>query len=186
MIRGHNRVLCVFCTGAMLVLPGSASAQTTPREGVRVEAMVTVGWGRLWRWDDDTRFGSGLNIGGQVVVRGESGFGFSVGWDRTVGLRSAPTIFSTNLRYYFNSTDRVQPCLIAGFGVLRIDRRGLPGSARADSVDVGFGPNLGVGLAFVDENFVAALPEVQWGDGTWRSPLNLSITRFAVGAGYSW
>jgi opacity protein-like surface antigen len=188
MTRGNRRISCFLCIAATLALSGSASAQTSRSEGTRVEAMVTVGWGRVWRHRSGaTRFGSGPNIGGSLVVRAESGLAVSVDVHRTLGVASAPTAFSTNLRYYFRSTDRVQPYVIAGLGVLRIDRRGLPASAgRADSIDVGFGPNLGAGLAFVDDRFVAAIPEVQWVDGTWRSPLNLSVTRFTGGAGYSW
>ena len=188
MIRGNNRILCVCCTGAMLALSSSASAQRSETAGTRVEALVTVGWGRVWRHrSGSTRFGSGPNIGGSVVVRAKSGMAFSIDVHRTFGVGSAPTVFSANLRYYFRSTDRAQPYVIAGLGMVRIDRRGLPATAgRADSIDVGFGPNLGAGLALVDNHFVATLPEVQWADGTWRSPLNLSVTRIAVGAGYLW
>ena len=79
----------------------------------------------------------------------------------------------------------MQPCLIAGFGVLRIDRRGLPAgdTGRADVVEIGFGPNLGLGLAYADHNVVAA-SEMQWLDAGWRSSVNLAVTRFTVGAGY--
>jgi hypothetical protein len=180
-------ISCLIGLAGMLAIPGPVSAQAAAAEGTRVEAIVTVGWGRLWRWHSPARFGSGLNVGGTVVVRAKSGLAFSAGVDRTFGLGSAPTAFTTNLRYYFRSTDRVQPYLIAGLGVLRIDRRGLPaGAGRAEAFDVGFGPNLGLGLAFADDQVVAPLPELQWLEGAWRSPLNLSVIRISSGAGYRW
>jgi opacity protein-like surface antigen len=186
MATKTSRILRLLGVAGMLALPGSVSAQTAA-EGTRVEAVVTVGWGRLWRWQSSARFGSGLNVGGTIVVRAKSGLAMSAGVDRTIGLASAPTAFTTNLRYYFRSADRAQPYLIAGFGVLRVDRRGLPAnSGRADAIDVGYGPNLGIGLAFVDDHIAVPLPELQWLDGTWRSPLNLASTRISTGAGYRW
>ena len=176
-----------------LVLMASTHAAAQPPQngeaqngGTRLEAIVTVGWGRLWRWGSHTRFGSGLNIGGTVIGRSGSGIGLSVGVDRTLGVASAPTAFSTSLRYYFRSNHSVQPYLLAGLGVLWIDKRGLPAKAgRAEGIDVGFGPNLGLGLAYLNDRATWSVPEVQWLEGSWRSPLNLSVTRVVGGAGYS-
>ena len=176
-------LVCMASTYAAAQPPQNGAA---PNSGARVEAVVTVGWGRLWRWESQTRFGSGLNIGGTVIVRGDSGVGLSVGVDRTLGVASAPTAFSTNLRYYFRSGHSVQPYLMAGLGALWIDKRGLPANAgRADGIDVGFGPNLGMGLAYLNDRATWSLPEVQWLEGSWLSPFNLSITRVGGGAGYS-
>jgi hypothetical protein len=90
------------------------------------------------------------------------------------------------MRYYFRSQERVQPYVLAGLGVLRLDRRGLPLTGRrARSIDVGFGPNLGGGLAFAGDSVTGAAPEFQWLEGSWRSPVNMSITRIGAALGSS-
>lgn len=179
------RLLSCATLLAALALPAEAPAQTSDNDGARVEAIVTLGWGRLWQWESNQRFGGGVNIGGAVIVRSKAGLAISLGADRTLGLTAAPMTFSANARYYFRSDERVQPYLIAGLGVLRLNRRGIPltGGRPTKPIDVGFGPNLGAGVAIMNESLIVIVPEMQWLEGSWRSPLNMSITRVTGGIG---
>ena len=178
------RLLSCATLLAALALPAEAQAQTRDNDGARVEAIVTLGWGRLWQWESSQRFRGGINVGAALIIRGDSGLAVSLGADRTLGLTAAPMTFSANARYYFRSDERVQPYVIAGLGLLRLSRRGVPLTVgRARATDVGFGPNLGAGVAITNDSLAIVVPEVQWLEGSWRSPLNMSITRITGGIG---
>lgn len=165
-------------------VPAAAAAQENADRGTRLEAVVTVGWGRLWQWESNQPKRAGINVGGALILHGDSGLALSLGADRTFGIAAAPLAFSANLRYYFRSDERVQPYVIVGLGALRLDRRALPlAGARSRPIVYGFGPNLGAGVAIATGNVVGVAPEFQWLEGGWRSPLNMSITRVAGGIG---
>ena len=175
----------VVATVSALLVPAAAQAQAEPATGARVEAIVTVGWGRLARWDDERRYGSGLNVGASLVIRRRAGgVGMALTFDRTFGIAAGPTALSANLRYYFRGGEQVQPYLIGGLGMLRLDARRVavvpPGRS---ANDIGFGPNLGFGLVTTTDRRAFTGPEVQWQDGTWRSSLNMTFRRICAGVG---
>jgi opacity protein-like surface antigen len=166
----------------VLALPTLTRAQTTSQSRPRWEAAVTVGVARLWR--KDRTYGKGVSIGGSVVFRTASGVAVAVGVDRTVGPASRPLAASVNLRYYWRQQERVQPYVTVGIGLLRVDATKLPITGGVKSTaDVGFGPNLGAGLVTSVRSGVILTPDVQWQDGTWRSPMNVGLTRLTIGAG---
>jgi opacity protein-like surface antigen len=174
----------LWITAFILVLafPTLTWAQSTSHNLPRWEAAVTVGVARLWR--QNRTYGKGLTLGGNIVVRTASGVAVAAVVDRTFGPASRPLTASVNLRYYWRHQERVQPYVSLGVGLLRVDATKLPSDGRVRSTsDVGFGPNVGVGLLTVVRSGGVLAPEVQWQDGTWRSPMNLGLTRLTMSAG---
>ena len=185
MIRSSGRVALLLAVAALpLVSARVAQAQTEPRSGSRVDVFVSVGWGRVWRYEGRA-YGSGLNIGTGVTIRVSSGWGIGLETDWTIGPRSAPVVVCVNASYRFRSDRQVQPYLSAGIGALwtRHDRRA--GDTRSPGTEVGFGPNLGAGLRLADSGGPFFQADISWIEGAWLSPANLSVTRMSVAAGRS-
>jgi hypothetical protein len=172
-------IVALYAAGAAVALATDASAQVSPAGHPRVEITIGVGWGRVWRWESHRRFGQGLTVGGGVTVRGTSGWAAAISADHTFGPPASPTTVTANLQYFFRGDEHVQPYLSAGLGAL-VTKTLL---RDATATDVGLGPNLGAGLRVSGNGRVAARTEVQWLEGSWRSPLNLSVTRLTAGAG---
>jgi hypothetical protein len=166
-------VLSVFASGALV--PAPALAQTASTRGSTVELFVTVGIGKLWRFEGRS-FGKGLNVGIGLAAKRENGVGVSVQIDRTFWLSRlrtpyrAPTVATANFLYFFGDR-RVQPYLMAGMSALWSD-------------EVGFGPNLGAGFRADAGDRWSVGPDIQWAEGAWLSRSNLSVTRFTVASGY--
>jgi hypothetical protein len=174
-MSARSRVTLLVALAAMGLSPTSAAAQSPPVRSSNVEVFVSVGMGRLWRYQART-FGRGLNVGAGVIVRSESGVGLSLQVDRTFGISreragyAAPTVAVVNGHYFFGD-GRAQPYLTAGLGLVK-------------STDVGYGLNLGGGVRVRSTTNVAISPDLQWADGTWMSRSNLSVTRLTVQAAY--
>ena len=167
---------------SLLGFPTVTWAQAAPHSLPRWEAMVTVGVARLWR--QNRTYGKGLTLGGNIVVRTASGVAVAAVVDQTFGPASHPLAASVNLRYYWRQQAQVQPYVTLGVGLLRVDATKLPNDGRVRSTaDVGFGPNVGLGLVSSSRSGVIFAPDLQWQDGTWRSPMNLGLTRLMMGAG---
>jgi opacity protein-like surface antigen len=173
----RQAVILGCATGSFLCLPTTGAAQPSSPSW---EAFVTIGWGKVWRYEGPS-FGEGPNVGAGVAIRTDSGFGVALQLDHTFPKRRGAfrgvTALTANLQYSFGD-HRVQPYLSAGLGLLR----SVPDTA---GVDKGFGPNLGAGLRVDAHEHVPVRAEIQWLEGAWLSPLNLSVTRISAGTGYS-
>ena len=183
MIRSTGRVALVLAVTALsLATARAVQAQTGPRSGSRVDVFVSVGWGRVWRYEGRA-YGSGLNLGAGVTIRISSGWGIGLETDWTIGPRSAPAVVVVNASYRFQSSGQMQPYLSAGIGAFwtRHDPRAV--DTRPPGTEVGFGPNLGAGLRLVDSRGPFFQADISWIEGAWLSPANLSVTRMSVAAG---
>jgi opacity protein-like surface antigen len=179
--------IVVTCTAIVVLGLAQPAAQTAAASAPGLEGFVTVGWGRTWRFGDETRFGSGPNVGGGLVLRNSSGWAAALSADRTFGSPLGPTVFAASVRYYFRSAEPVQPYLSGGIGVLLTKTTNLPPTERSGlrATDVGYGPNVGAGVRIAAGTHWSAHVDAHWIDALWRSPLNISVTRVSAGAGFS-
>ncbi len=108
------------------------------------------------------------------------------------GVTSA-TIASVGVRYQFTA-GKVRPYVTAGVGMLRSTSVWSTARVSGDRViltedamsETGFGPDLGAGLRIPLGSHMSISPEVRWLEASWRSPLNLAVTRATVKWAYSW
>jgi hypothetical protein len=176
-----------------LLLGRDAFAQSSAPHGRDIEVFGNLGAGKITRFDDDTRFGGGLNIGGGAGWRPLRSLGLEVEAHGITGLDDTVTsavALAGNALYYFpvrNTT--FQPFVLGGFGTLRTRSRGLDDFGRGslrERADTGWGINVGAGARLQMAPRWSLRPQVNYIECPWLSRENLGQVRGSIALGYHW
>ena len=199
--------LIAISTLCFLALGWAQDKRWTP------EISASVGLGHVFRFSDET-FGDRPNAGAAVAIAHRSGLVVELAFDRVLGLepKAAPcglvdntcigdgrygpraaTVTSLGMHYRFRS-DRIQPYVFAGIGVLSTTSLHVITYAStkpavmvsSESRDRGIGPDFGAGVRIRCSPRLAISPEIRWLDASALSPENLAVTRLGVRAAYVW
>jgi hypothetical protein len=213
IVRRWTTVVMLMATTA---IPRPGSAQTHPSATWTREVSAGVGLGHVFRYEDQTfgdrpnisgavAIVHRAGLGVELEINGTLGLSPSPAPCGTAidavpacvgrthnGVRSA-TIGSVLARYQF-SRRGVRPYVTAGLGVLRSRSVWSSGVVEGNQIilteteltDIGVGPDLGAGIRVDVTRRASIRPEVRWLEASFRSRLNLAVTRLSIRTVYSW
>jgi len=187
----------------LVVFPFAATCAAQTYE-YQTEVFGSVGMSRLM--DDDGKLADGANFGGGIGFRPFSrlGFEFEVNgmhykkrpWYGGLGfVERTPIYFTGNIVYHF-STERHQPYVLAGVGILRYDSttvwQGVPGGPVEiwEGTDIGPAFSFGVGFKAFLTKKLSLRPEFRlvecWELDVLLAEPPVSLFRASIALGYHW